>query len=221
MLVITIIATMISIELWRARIGLFKCSRSAFRGPADNSSASCDSHLLKRGAVLLLLVVVITRLVLLSAGDIERNPGPISKGDCHTLLSLHFCFTNVDAKPKPRDLQHMSYTSEDGKTVHFRLMDRIKPRVTQLAIALEFPLHIRANLKTEHAPVCYLLDEWLRGGNVENDQRPLTWGTLIKALKSADLTEEVTVLNKMITVTKPEAVLPRSELCMTYWILIV
>ena len=87
---------MISIELWRARIGLFNCSRSAFRGPADNSSlnnadsrdrlqcsASCDSNLLKRGAVLLLLVVVITRLVLLSAGDIERNPGPISKGAFH------------------------------------------------------------------------------------------------------------------------------------------
>ena len=94
----------------------------------------------------------------------------------------------------------MAYTSEDGSTVHFRLMDRIKSRVTQLAIALSFPPHIIANLKTEQTPVYYLLDEWLRGGNLEHDERPLTWATLINALGEANMREEATVLKNM-TVT--------------------
>ena len=46
------------------------------------SSAQCDSHLSKMGALFLLLehVAVTAHLVLLLAGDIEKNPGPISTG---------------------------------------------------------------------------------------------------------------------------------------------
>ena len=95
----------------------------------------------------------------------------------------------------------MTYTSEDGSTVHFRLMDRIKSRVTQLAIALSFPQHIIDDLETkQRGPVYYILSEWLRGGNQEHDQRPLTWGTLITALGEANMREEATVLKNM-TVT--------------------
>ena len=90
----------------------------------------------------------------------------------------------------------MSYTSEDGQTVHFRLMDRIKPRMTGLAIALGFPQHIIANLTTELNPVYYLLGEWLNGRNQEHDPRPLTWGTLITALQHAGLLDEVKILEE-------------------------
>ena len=99
----------------------------------------------------------------------------------------------------------MSYTSEDGRTVHFRLMDQIKPRVTQLAIALKFPQYIIANLKTEPDPVFYLFSEWLRGGNQELDPSPLTWGTLITALQHAGLIEEVRILEEHFL---PEPPLP-------------
>ena len=110
----------------------------------------------------------------------------------------------------------MSYTSEDGRTVPFRLMDQIKPRVARLAITLRFPPHIRANLKTELDPVYYLLDEWLRGGNQEHDSRPLTWGTLITALEEAGLLEEVKILEEHfvavpLTAEPPSAVSLTSE----------
>ena len=110
---------------------------------------------------------------------------------------------HTDATPTLQDLQCMSYTSEDGRTVPFRLMDRIKPRVTQLAIALKFPQHIIANLKTESDPVIYLFSEWLRGGNQELDPRPLTWGTLITALQHAGLIEEVKILEEYFIITVP------------------
>ena len=104
----------------------------------------------------------------------------------------------LDATPTLQALQYMAYTSEDGKTVHFRLMDRITSRVTQLAIALCFPQYIIDVLETKKGgPVYYVLSEWLRGGNQEHDQRPLTWGTLITALGEANMREEATVLNKM------------------------
>ena len=99
----------------------------------------------------------------------------------------------------------MSYTSEDGRTVHFRLMERIEPRVTRLAIALSFPRHIRENLKTNPDPVLYLLDEWLRGGNQEqeHDPSPLTWGTLINGLHEANLLEEIKILEEKFVIGPP------------------
>ena len=89
---------MISLELWRAKIGLFNCCRppssSLFRnlyqqqsvthgwilagGGAGLFSSLCRSLLIRR-ALVLLLVAVITHL-LMSAGDVEQNPGPISRG---------------------------------------------------------------------------------------------------------------------------------------------
>ena len=97
----------------------------------------------------------------------------------------------------------MSYTSADGRTLPFRLMDRIKPRVARLAIALSFPRHIRENLKTTPDPVLYLLDEWLRGANQEYDPSPLTWGTLITALQHAGLMEEVEILEENFVIERP------------------
>ena len=91
----------------------------------------------------------------------------------------------------------MSCTSQDGRTITFKLMERIKPRVTRLAIALGFPQYIIANLKTEPDPVHYLFAEWL-GGDSQEDTRPLTWGTLISALKEAGLVEEFTILQQHI-----------------------
>ena len=99
----------------------------------------------------------------------------------------------------------MSYTSEDGQTVHFRLMDRIKPRVTRLAVALGFPDYTIANLDIKWNPVYYLLAEWLNGRNQEHDSRPLTWGTLITALRAAGLLEEADILEQYFVAAPPVA----------------
>ena len=91
-------SNMISIELWRARIGRFNCSRQSrsislssnlqqqtthglFSSPTAGGGglfSLCRSLLIRR-ALTLMLVAVITHL-LLSAGDVERNPGPIYRG---------------------------------------------------------------------------------------------------------------------------------------------
>ena len=99
-------AIMISIELWRAKIGVFNCSRhcrpssicsnlqqQTTHGLFSSSTAGggglfCRSLLIRR-ALALLLVAVITHL-LLSAGDVERNPGPISKGILSKLFPTTF-----------------------------------------------------------------------------------------------------------------------------------
>ena len=119
----------------------------------------------------------------------------------------------ADAKPTLMDMQHMSYTENERK-VHFRLMDRIKPRVTKLAIALGFPPYIIDDLKTKHDPVYEFLTQWLHGGIQDHDSRPLTWGTLITALEEAAFMEEVTVLHKMASPVTGQTVPPRRELCM-------
>ena len=93
----------------------------------------------------------------------------------------------------------MSYTGEDGRDVHFRLMDQLKPHWRELAIALKFPQHEIAIMEKKDNPVYYLLSEWLRGANQEKDSRPVTWRTLIKALQQANVHEEVAILAKHFT----------------------
>ena len=97
----------------------------------------------------------------------------------------------------------MSYTGEDGRDVHVRLMDQVKPSWRRLAIALKFSQHEIATMESKDDPVYYLLTEWLRGANKEKDPRPVTWGTLITALCDANIQEEATVLeNHFIQIPK-------------------
>ena len=93
----------------------------------------------------------------------------------------------------------MSSTGEDGRDVHFRLMHQVRPHWRELAIALKFPQHEIAIMENKGNPVYYLLSEWLRGANRENDSRPVTWRTLIEALQQANVQEEVTILAKHFT----------------------
>ena len=125
---------MISLELWRAKIGLFNCSRPpssslftylhhhqqsvahgwflAGGGSAGLfSSLDCRSLLIRR-ALVLLLVAVITHL-LLSAGDVEENPGPIFRGAiCCNIVDTQF-IASVDDRPTILDLFMMK--GADGK----------------------------------------------------------------------------------------------------------
>ena len=63
-----------------------------------------------------------------------------------------------------------------------------------------------STIKHEDDPVLYLLSEWLRGANQEVDPRPVTWRTLIAALRHANVQEEANVLQKhfiQFPVTEP------------------
>ena len=116
----------------------------------------------------------------------------------------------------------MSYTSEDGRTVSFRLMERIRPRVTGLAIALNYPDYVIDDLETKRDPVYYLLKEWLNGRNQEHDSRPLTWGTLITALRTAGLLEEVEILEQyFVPVAAPTQVTVRGGMAYVHALMIV
>lgn len=90
---------------------------------------------------------------------------------------------------------------EDGKS-HFRLMDRLQPHWKSLAIALRFPQHKISNMEHNDNPVLYLLKEWLRGANKEEDRRPVTWETLIEALREANNHEEADILEKHLVPTE-------------------
>ena len=81
---------MISVELWRARIGLFNCRwspccdneevlRTSSLTPScghDQFVSARHSVVLRHAVVLLFLAVVTQRLLLMISGDIELNPGP-------------------------------------------------------------------------------------------------------------------------------------------------
>ena len=94
----------------------------------------------------------------------------------------------------------MSYTDDDGREVHFRLMRQLKPwpHWKELAIALKFPQYEIAIMENEKDPIYYLLTEWLRGANREKDSRPASWRTFIEALKQANFQEEATVLEEKL-----------------------
>ena len=105
----------------------------------------------------------------------------------------------ADQQPKMREIQCISFTNDVGATVKFRLMNRLLPRWKKLAIALEFPGHSIATMERKDQPeaVYYLFDKWLQGANLDEDPRPLTWQTLITALRDANINEEANTLEML------------------------
>ena len=112
-------------------------------------------------------------------------------------------YTTADDKPGLDDLLCMSYTGEDGRDTRFRLMDQLHPHWRRLAIALKFQQCDIAVVKQEDDPVYHLLSEWLRGANQERDSRPVTWATLITALRNANIQEEANLLEEEFVENKP------------------
>ena len=72
-------------------------------------------------------------------------------------------------------------------------------------------------MENKDDPVLYLFIEWLRGANQEKDPRPVTWRTLIVALRHANVQEAATVLKKHF-IEIPVTALNSSEYpyCMTH-----
>ena len=96
--------------------------------------------------------------------------------------------------------------------MYFRLMDRIQPKWTKLAIALKFPPYRINTFELKVDPVFTLLCEWLRGGNKDEDSRSVvTWGTLITALRYAGLEEEAEIIEKQFLVTMAHVQKPVSQ----------
>ena len=97
----------------------------------------------------------------------------------------------------------MTYTDEDGTRVPFRLMERMRPYIRQVAIALDFPQHDITTMSCTSDPVYYLLSKWREGANPE-DQRPVTWRTLITALQDAGVYEEARILEQCLVEPEPD-----------------
>ena len=123
-----------------------------------------------------------------------------------------------DEKPELDQLYCMRYTNKEGKTVYFRLVDRIRPKWINLAIALKFPPYRIDTLKCESDTVYTLLREWLRGANKDEDPKSVvTWSTLITALQYAGLEEEAEIIEKQFFVTMgdQELVSQKGLICRT------
>ena len=121
--------------------------------------------------------------------------------------TLRCVLTVVDEKPALSDLQYMRIADKDGET-HFRLMERLQPLWRHLAIALKFPQHKIKTMEHNDDSVFDLLNEWLHGANMEEDMRPVTWGTLIEALREANYHEEADILKKCLVLTERGASVP-------------
>ena len=129
--------------------------------------------------------------------------------NAHCNITLLYCFyTTADDKPGLDELLCMSYTSEDGRDIRFRLMDQLHPHWRRLAIALKFQQSDIAVMKQEDDPVYHLLSEWLRRANQERDSRPVTWATLITALRDANFQEEADMLEEHFVKNKLIAPVP-------------
>ena len=115
---------------------------------------------------------------------------------------MHVC-SIANAKPHFRDLQKLTYTDKDGTCIQFRLMERMRPHVRNVAIALGFPPHDITTMDHMSDPVYYILSKWLQEANQE-DQRPVTWGTLITALQDAGIYEEVRILKQYLVEPEPD-----------------
>lgn len=119
----------------------------------------------------------------------------------------------VDEKPEFQDLQKMTYSGEDGNNAIFRLMERLKPHILDVAIALRFPRHKLAVIRDAHKDQVYdVLSYWLQGANKEEDPRPVTWKTLITVLKDANMQEDARVLEKCLVAEDGE-----SFMCSYMW----
>ena len=77
-------------------------------------------------------------------------------------------------------------------------MDRLRPYWMSFAVALRFPHYAVRTLEKEKDPIFCLLGEWLRGANQEHDESPLAWTTFVRALRDANLREEVHILENFI-----------------------
>ena len=114
-------------------------------------------------------------------------------------------FSIADDKPTLSDLQCMPIACEDGEKP-FRLMDHLKLHWKELAIALKFPSHSIGAIEDSKDPVYQLLSDWLKGANMEEDTRPITWRTLIEALRMAKIHGEADTLEKNFALTEKSAV---------------
>ena len=92
---------MISIELWRARIGSFHCRwscrnvttlngssfSSSFR-PSSKSSPRHHSVRILGETLLVLTSITVVAVLLLASGDVEMNPGPRIFGKPKTIIII-------------------------------------------------------------------------------------------------------------------------------------
>ena len=86
--------------------------------------------------------------------------------------------------PTMGQLQYMEYQDENGKEIEVRILDKVKPSWINLANALSLPQNTEANEKavagwTPEGACRNVFSKWLNGSGVY----PLTWPTLLKALK--------------------------------------
>ena len=97
------LAAMISIELWRARIGSFHCRWSCRNATTSNGSSFSSSFRLSSksssslrhhsvrilGETLLVLTsITVVAVLLLASGDVEMNPGPRIFGKPKTIIII-------------------------------------------------------------------------------------------------------------------------------------
>ena len=113
-------------------------------------------------------------------------------------------FLNVDTKPEITTLNCFKYKDEQGRTQRIYIMDEIAAKWKRFGLCLKFSPSSLNNIESTcrgdvEACVNRLLTMWLEGHVQDVSHAPITWETLLEALRDARLGKVADNLTDLLT----------------------
>ena len=124
---------------------------------------------------------------------------------------LHFCgallcliVSHADTKPDMSTLLCFKYKDEQGKTQRIYIIDEMAAKWKRVGISLKFSTSSLNNIESTchhdvEACVNRLLTMWLEGHVQDVSQAPITWETLLEALRDTRLGQLADNLTYLLT----------------------
>ena len=116
-------------------------------------------------------------------------------------IIIHIFFTDLPTLSSLPKLHHLDLIEGNGKTV--RVIAQSASKWERVALSLHFESHDMSRLSRDYHlrsfEACQtVFTEWLNG----KGRKPVTWNTVIKALKEAELSEVATDLQDILSNSK-------------------
>ena len=113
-------------------------------------------------------------------------------------------FVPLDSKPDISTLLCFKYKDEQGKTQRIYIIDEMAAKWKRVGISLKFSTGSLNNIESTchhdvEACVNRLLTMWLEGHVQDVSQAPITWETLLEALRDSRLGQLADSLTDLLT----------------------
>ena len=123
---------------------------------------------------------------------------------CILVLLILTTFVPPDSKPDIGTLTCFKYKDEKGRTQRIYIIDEIAAKWRRFGVCLKFSTNILDNIESTcrgdvEACVNRLLTLWLEGHVQNVSQAPITWETLLEALRDGRLGQLADNLTDLIT----------------------